>query len=238
MGLSAIVGTVVLVLVGLVILRQVVFGGTPVVHHPPPQATSTACTGAPVPAGELAFTLDAQQSEASYQAHFQAAGQALPGTVTGVTGYVSGGFVLRPATALTLQSLKIVVDLRTLDSGAAERDDHVRTDTFQTATYPFATFAVLTPEVLQGQFTIGQTIAFDLPGHLNVHGITHLVMFAMHATMSAQQVISGSGTTQIDLRDYQMKPPQTTSVVPITISNHILLQIQFRAVEVACLPSS
>jgi polyisoprenoid-binding protein YceI len=236
MILSVVVTALVLVLVGLVILRQIVFGGTSVVHHPPPQATSAACTGAPVPTGELAFNLDSQQSEASYQAHFQTAGQALPGTVTGVTGYVSGGFVLRPGTSLTLQSLKIVVDLRTLDSGAPERDGHVRTDTFQTATYPFATFAVLNPEVLQGQFAAGQSSAFNLPGQLTLHGITRLVTFAMHATMSAEQVITGSGTTQINLQDYQMKPPQTTSVVPITISNQVLLQVQFRAGEVVCLP--
>jgi polyisoprenoid-binding protein YceI len=229
------IGTAVIVvaLIGLLLLRQFVFGATPQVHHPQ-QGSATACTGVTMSPGLLAFRLDSQQSTASYQAHFQAAGQSLPGTVNGVTGFVSGDFILHPGSPLTVQSLKVVVDLRTLDSGAPERDDHVRNDTFETARFPLATFTVTTPEVLQGQFSAGQTAGFKLPGQLTLHGVTRTVTFDMHAQMQGQ-VMTGTGTTQIDLRDYQMKPPQTTSVVPITISDRILLQIQLRAIEVVCL---
>jgi polyisoprenoid-binding protein YceI len=154
-----------------------------------------------------------------------------------VTGYVRGGFVVRPGASLTLQTLTVVVDLRTLDSGAPERDAHVRNDTLQSARFPFATFTVTSPEILPGPLVDGQTATFRLPGQLTLHGVTRMVTFAMQAQMR-QGIITGAGTAQIDLRDYGMAPPQTTSAVPITISDVVELQIQFRALSVACLPVS
>src|SRR5579859_8050777 len=94
----AIIGSVILlaaILIAFLVVRQIVFGGTPTIHprHAPPLAV-TPCATLKLPDGARSFQVVSQNSTASYEASFQAAGQPLPGSVTGVTGDVSGQFLL------------------------------------------------------------------------------------------------------------------------------------------------
>src|SRR5690349_20768992 len=102
-------------LVAVLVVRQLVFGGTPSIHRSANQGSQgspVACaSGASTPGGR-AFEISAQRSSASYSAHFQAAGQPLPGTVTGVTGDVNGNLVIISGTDPVIQSLMLTVDLR------------------------------------------------------------------------------------------------------------------------------
>jgi polyisoprenoid-binding protein YceI len=228
---------VVAAVVAAILVRQLVFGGTPTIHRTGGHATPTACATVSAAAGQLTFIVDTQQSSASYIAHFQAAGQDLPGTVTGVTGDVTGQFLLVSAPQPAIHSLTITVDLRSLDSGAAERDQHVRDDTLETATYPVATFTATDAPIPVGAYTQGQTVAFTLIGNLRLHGVTRPATFAMHGRLAADTV-TGSGTTLIHLQDFQMKPPMTTSVVPIVVSTAVTLTINITARRSTCASSA
>jgi polyisoprenoid-binding protein YceI len=225
--------TVIAAAVAAILLRQLVFGGTPTIHRTGDHPTPTACAIVSAPAGQLAFTVDTQQSSASYTAHFQAAGQDLPGTVTGVTGDVTGQFLLVSAPEPAIHSLTIAVDLRSLDSGAPERDQHVRDDTLETAKYPVATFTANDVPILTGTYPEGQTVSFTLTGDLTLHGVTRPATFAMHGTLAADTV-TGTGTTLIHLQDFHMKPPMTTSVVPIVVSTAVMLMIRVMARRSIC----
>src|ERR1700736_1626462 len=146
-GLAAIlvIGSV----IAFIVVRQIVFGGTPTIHRTAgqPSAVASPCATVSTSSGLRAFSINSQMSDASYEAHFQAAGVSLPGTVMGVTGDVSGEFLLSSDTHPTIVSMKILVNLRTLDSGASERDDHVRNDTLETDKYPQAIFTVSDTQV-------------------------------------------------------------------------------------------
>jgi len=85
---------------------------------PRPTVSRYAVRGNHLPSGARSFGIVSQDSTASYQASFQAAGQSLPGSVTGITSDVSGQFLLTQDEHI--QSLQIVVDLRTLDSGSPD----------------------------------------------------------------------------------------------------------------------
>lgn len=222
------------VVTGLVI-RQLVFGGTPVIHHPHGQATTTTtpCATVSAAAGEYALVIDSQQSSASYQATFLVAGQAVPGTVTGVTGDVSGEFVLATQPTTTIQTLKVVVGLRSLDSGAPERDRHVRDDTLETDKYPFATLVASDVPVLTGSYTSGQSVRFTLTGQLTLHGVTRTVSFDVQGTVS-NTTVTGTATAQIRLEEFAMRPPQTTAVVSITVNHIISLSLHFTAHQEPC----
>jgi polyisoprenoid-binding protein YceI len=230
---GALIALLIAILAAALLVRQIVFGGTPTVHHSAIIPGIGSCVSTPS-AGSEAFVLDPQQATASYTAHFQAAGQPTPGTVTGVTGAVSGEFLLTQESSQTLQFLRITVDLRTLDSGSADRDAHIRADTFQTAKYPLALFTAEHVQVFSGNYNEGQDVQFRLPGELTLHGVTHAVTFAMEGKRSGK-TITGSAAAVVRLSDFGMKDPEITTVVPITIDNSIMLVMSFTADQEACL---
>jgi polyisoprenoid-binding protein YceI len=151
----------------------------------------------------------------------------------GITGDVSGDFLLTPDTQPSVKSLKIVVDLRSLDSGAPERDDHVRNDTLEVTKYPYATFSVDDAQILPGSYSEGQTAMFKLKGEMTLHGITRPETFDLQAKL-ANNTITGTATTLIHLQDFKMRPPQTTAVVTITVSNAVTLMVNFSAKRDIC----
>src|SRR5215469_6994050 len=90
LGRALLLATILVLIVllgGALLARQLIFGGTPTLHSSGPVG-GQPCSRTPVPAGETAFGLDSQHSSVAYTAQFMAAGQSLPGTVTGETNAV------------------------------------------------------------------------------------------------------------------------------------------------------
>ena len=233
------IGLVALLLIGVVVIvvviRQIVFGGTPTIHRSAtePVAVASPCSSIDASSGLRAFRVLTQQSDASYEAHFLVAGQAVPGTATGITGDVSGEFLLTADEHPTIKSMEVIVDLRMLDSGAPERDEHVRNDTLEVNKYPYAIFTVMNAQVLPGSYTEGQTASFKLKGSLTLHGVTRPTIFDMQGQLTNDRVM-GSATTLIHLQDFNMKTPMTTAAVTITVSKDITLTVHYIAQRESC----
>src|SRR5260221_11802703 len=104
---------VVAVLVG----RQIVLGGTPTIYHSLTPLPLVAFVATPSSVDQQAFVIDQRASGAPYQAHFLVERNAVPGTVTGITGDVSGGILGSTVSSPTIDALQVAVDLRTPDSG-------------------------------------------------------------------------------------------------------------------------
>lgn len=194
---------------------------------------ASPCATIDASSGLRAFRVVTQQSDASYEAHFLVAGQALPGTVTGITGDVSGEFLLTADDHPAIKSMKVVVDLRMLDSGAPERDDHVRNDTLEVNKYPYAIYTVMDAQVLPGIYSEGQTVSFKLKGSLTLHGVTLPTIFDMQGQL-ANDMVMGSATTLIHLQDFNMKTPMTTAAVTITVSKDITLTVHYTGQRESC----
>ena len=233
------IGLVALLLIGVlvivVVVRQIVFGGTPTIHRSAtePVATASPCSTIDASSGLRAFRVVTQQSDASYEAHFLVAGQPVPGTVTGITGDVSGEFLLTADEHPIITSMKVIVDLRTLDSGAPLRDEHVRNDTLEVNNYPYAIFTAMNAQALPGSYTEGQTVSFKLEGSLTLHGVTRPTIFDMQGQLANDRVM-GSATTLIHLQDFNMKTPMTTAAVTITVSKDITLTVRYTSQRVSC----
>lgn len=233
------IGLVALLLIGalviVVVIRQIVFGGTPTIHRSAtePVVAASPCATIDASSGLRAFRVVTQPSDASYEAHFLVAGQAVPGTVTGITGDVSGEFLLTADDHPTIKSMKVVVDLRMLDSGAPERDDHVRNDTLEVNKYPYAVFTVMDAQVLPGSYSEGQSVSFKLKGSLTLHGVTLPTIFDMQGQL-ANDMVRGSATTLIHLQDFHMKTPMTTAAVTITVSKDITLTVHYTGQRESC----
>src|ERR1700730_1293764 len=100
------------VLIVFLVVTQIIFGGTPTIHRTAntPAPSASPCATISTTSGQSAFTINSQASDASYEAQFLVEGKTVPGTVMGVTGDVSGEFLLSLDAHPTIMSMKIVID--------------------------------------------------------------------------------------------------------------------------------
>lgn len=66
----------------------------------------------------------------------------------------------------------LTIDLGTVNTGVALRDQRMRDLLFETATYPTATVTVTIPTGLLSGLAVGQTTQSDITASLNLHGVT------------------------------------------------------------------
>lgn len=66
----------------------------------------------------------------------------------------------------------LVIDLNTVNTGVALRDQRMRDLLFETATNPTATVTVVVPATLIANLAVGQTTQTDITAGLNLHGVT------------------------------------------------------------------
>jgi polyisoprenoid-binding protein YceI len=66
----------------------------------------------------------------------------------------------------------LTIDLNTVNTGVALRDQRMRDLLFETLTYPTATVTVAVPATLISSLAIGQTAETDISASLNLHGVT------------------------------------------------------------------
>lgn len=66
----------------------------------------------------------------------------------------------------------LTVDLNSVNTGVALRDQRMKDLLFETATYPTATITVTVPSTVIGSLAVGQSAATDISASLNLHGVT------------------------------------------------------------------
>lgn len=69
----------------------------------------------------------------------------------------------------------LTIDLNTVNTGVALRDQRMRDLLFETATYPTATVTVAIPANLISSLAVGQLAATDISASLNLHGVTGVI---------------------------------------------------------------
>ncbi|MDR7092201.1 cellulose binding domain-containing protein [Cellvibrio fibrivorans] len=66
----------------------------------------------------------------------------------------------------------LTIDLNTVNTAVALRDQRMRDLLFETATYPTATVTLAVPATLLSSLSVGQSAATDISASLNLHGVT------------------------------------------------------------------
>ncbi|MFC6653233.1 YceI family protein [Paenibacillus rhizoplanae] len=101
------------------------------------------------------------------------------------------------------------VDMSALDSGTAQRDEHVKGADFLSVTeFPQSTFAVKSFSELPKEWTEGTAVPVKLQGTLTVKGIEKEVTFDAQALYSGGQ-LKLSGTTMVTFEDFGMSNPHS-----------------------------
>ena len=65
----------------------------------------------------------------------------------------------------------LTIDLNSVNTGVALRDQRMKDMLFETATYPTATVTVTVPSTLISSLAVGQSAATDITASLNLHGV-------------------------------------------------------------------
>ncbi|PUA27213.1 MAG: carbohydrate-binding protein [Cellvibrio sp. 79] len=95
---------------------------------------------------------------------------------TGLSGDISSGGVAT-----------LTIDLNSVNTGVALRDQRMKDLLFETATYPTATITLTVPSTVISSLAIGQDKATDISASLNLHGATGTI-----ATKVSVQKLSNS----------------------------------------------
>jgi polyisoprenoid-binding protein YceI len=114
---------------------------------------------------------------------------------------------------LPLACSRFDVDLRTLQSDSARRDNFLYNNTLQAETYPLATFVLRSVEGLEQPLAEGEERQIMLIGDLTLRDQTKLVAWQADVTMN-EGALSGSAATEFEMPDFAIEPP----LVPVVLS--------------------
>ncbi|WP_150265147.1 YceI family protein [Paenibacillus tepidiphilus] len=100
-----------------------------------------------------------------------------------------------------------VVEMSALDSGNAQRDEHVKdADYLSVAEFPQSTFTATSFSELPAEWTEGTVVPVQLQGILTVRGVEKEVTFDSQVVYSGGQLLL-SGTTTVTFDDFGLTNP-------------------------------
>ena len=180
------------------------------------EAATTSCVTdvgvVEVPDGASAFTIVSEDSTARYRAQEELASIGATEAV-GETNAIVGSILL-DADGTPLACSRFDVDLRTLTSDEARRDNFLYDNTLETGEYPLATFILTGVEGLDAPPTDGEEITMFLVGNLTMHGETKLVTWEATVTRTGD-TLAGSAVTTFDMEDFAIEEPVVGPVVSV-----------------------
>jgi polyisoprenoid-binding protein YceI len=129
----------------------------------------------------------------------------------GKTNRLEGTLSVDPAAVGDSFTVHLEVDLASLDTGIAKRNQHMRENHLETAKYPKAVFdgaSVLGPS--GAKLEPGKTTTFDVAGTFSLHGVSRRIRIKAAATYTpaAGGTIAFETTFPVSLPDYNISRPQ------------------------------
>jgi polyisoprenoid-binding protein YceI len=186
-------------------------------------AARPAVTLVPAPTG----------NEARYRVREQLANLDFPNDAIGKTSRVDGRLMIGPDGRLVRDSSRFVVDLASLTSDAARRDNFVRRRSLQTDSFPTATFVPRTATGLPAA-ALARTpgaYTFTLLGDLTVRGVTRPSTWQVTARLAPSGEVTGTATTSFTFAEFGMTVPKVAVV--LSVDDLIKLEYDFALVPLA-----
>ncbi len=113
---------------------------------------------------------------------------------------------------LPLPCSRFDVDLRTLQSDQAKRDNYLYQNTLEAERYPLATFVLRSVEGIEAPLSEEET-TLRLIGDLTLRDVTQLVAWEARVTL-VDGALSGTAATMFEMPDFAIEPPS----VPVVLS--------------------
>jgi polyisoprenoid-binding protein YceI len=123
---------------------------------------------------------------------------------------------------LPLACSRFDVDLRTLQSDQAKRDNYVYNNTLEAEKYPLATFILRDVEGLDAPLAEGEEATVTLIGDLTLRDVTKLVAWEAKVTR-AGDALTGSAVTEFEMPEFSIEPPS----VPVVLGLDETIRLEF-----------
>jgi polyisoprenoid-binding protein YceI len=193
-----------------------------------PECAAVEPGAVPTEAAAAKYALTSEQSVARYRVMEELASVGANEVVGETTAII--GHILFDENGAPLPCSRFDVDLRTLQTDEARRDNFLRGNTLETDTYPLATFVLRQVEGLDGALPEGEAVTITLIGDLTFHGVTQLT--AWEATVTrAGETVTGSATTNFVFPDFEIEKPIVGPVVGI--GDEVTLEVELAAAPAA-----
>ncbi|MBE7554202.1 MAG: YceI family protein [Anaerolineales bacterium] len=203
-----------------------------------PAATEEAASAAPTEpeaaeasASLRTFQIVPEQSEATYQVQEEFFNR--PVNIVnpiGRTQAIEGEFQLTisGSNQVQLADNQFKVDLRTLASDEARRDNRIRDEWLESNKYPWAEFKATTIEDFPANAAEGQDVSFKVTGDMTIREITKPQTFAVTARLDGD-TFTGTATSYVLMQDYGFEPPSILGVLEVT--DGVTVTVNFTAAE-------
>ncbi|MFT4038526.1 MAG: YceI family protein [Thermomicrobiales bacterium] len=174
------------------------------------------------------YTIVADESEARYVAQEELA-QVGATTAIGKTQAIAGSIGFDEA-GLPLACSRIDVDMRTLVSDQARRDNYLYNNTLEAEKYPLATFVFLQVDGLDAPLADGETKDVTLIGNLTLRETTKVVAWEAEASMDGDNLVI-KAKTNFDMPDFGITPPSVPVV--LSLDENVALEFDMTAAPAA-----
>lgn len=194
-------------------------------------AAGTGCNpefGATPEAGvAVNFQIVSEESIARYRAQEELVGRGAAEAVGETSAFI--GNIFLDDQGRPIPCSRFDVDIRTLKSDEARRDNYLYRNTLESERYPLATFVLTEIDGLTGALPQGEETKLILIGNLTLHGVTKLV--AWEATVRWDgETLKGTAWTQFDMPDFNITPPKVGPVVGLDETVRLEVEITARQV--------
>lgn len=190
---------------------------------PSASPTAAACdTESAIASAATSYAIVSEDSTARYYSEEEVSGIGAQ-TAVGETQAIIGTILFDDAN-VPLACSRFDVDLRTLQSDEARRDNYLYTNTLETETYPLATFVLARVEGLDGGLADGETTTLSLIGDLTLHGVTLAATWEAEVTLDGD-TLSGTARSAFTMRDYNMEEPVVGPIISVDESVELEVEI-------------
>jgi polyisoprenoid-binding protein YceI len=114
----------------------------------------------------------------------------------------------------TVTAATFTVDVSTLTSDRAMRDQRIHSIGLQSNQYPKATFTLTSPVSVPAAASNGQVVKVSAVGDLSIHGTTRSLTIPMTAKLNGSQ-IEVAGSITFPFSQFNMTPPNIGGFVSV-----------------------
>lgn len=208
---------------GLILLGAVALGIVYFVIFPSSAPTRLALAATKPPSGSATAAASASPgtwtvtsgSQAGYRVRETLAFVGAPSDAVGRTSSVHGTVsIVGSGSTVSVSAASLTVDVNTLTSDRAMRDQRIHSVGLQSDRYPTATFVLSNPIVLPANASNGQAFTASAVGQLTIHGVTQTVTIPIQARLSGSQ-IQLAGFITFPFTEFGMTPPSIGGFVSV-----------------------
>ncbi len=146
--------------------------------------------------------------------------------VSGETELVTGQIRVSPEGILIPKNSRFVVNVKSLKSDEAKRDNYIRKNALESNKFPEAVFEINAMEGWQGPLPTSGSINVSLTGNMTIHGVTKEITWDLAADVE-QDIVNGIAKTEIDFNLFNIKKPRLPFI--LTLEDTLRLELEFVA---------